>query len=334
MAPPDDSVPELEAMGCQYHSMNMPSHGLNPLADLSLLYRLRALLRAISPTVYLSYTIKPNIYGALACRSLGVASIPNVSGLGTAFLAGGWLSRVIQALYAYSFRRCTRVCFQNADDEALFLQRKLVMASQALRLGGSGIDLSHFQPTALPREMPVRFLFIGRLLADKGLMEFASAAQIVRQIHPEVQFDVLGGEGGGNPSAVPVNTLQAWERSGLLNLLGTTKDVRPFIARAHCVVLPSYREGAPRALIEAAAMARPLIATDAPGCRDVVIEGENGYLCEPRSGDSLAKAMLRMLDQNGLAIERMGWSSRRLAETRFDQARVIDQVMDAVRNAL
>jgi len=311
----------------------MPSHGLNPLDDLRLLYRLRSLLRSIGPRVYLSYTIKPNIYGALACRSLGVPSIPNVSGLGTAFLAGGWLGQIVRTLYAYSFRSCARVCFQNAEDETLFLQHRLVQSHQVLRLAGSGIDLSHFQPAPMPEGKPIRFLFIGRLLADKGLTEFALAAQIVRQVHPEVQFDVLGGEGGGNPSAVPFNTLQAWERSGLLNLLGTTKDVRPFIARAHCVVLPSYREGAPRALIEAAAMARPLIATDVPGCRDVVLEGENGFLCQVRSADSLASALLRLISQDPLDLERMGRASRRLAQERFDVEAVVDRVMKAVQNA-
>lgn len=334
MAPPDETVAELREMGCEFHALSMPSHGLNPFADLSFLRRLRAQLNALSPHAFLSYTIKPNIYGSIACRALGIPSMPNVSGLGTAFLAGGWLSRIIQSLYAYAFSSCSRVCFQNADDEALFVQRRLVQPHQTLRLSGSGIDLSHFQPSALPDPNPIRFLFIGRLLRDKGLVEFATAAQTVKRLHPHVQFDVLGAEGGGNPSAVPAATLRTWAETGLLNVLGTAKDVRPWIARSHCVVLPSYREGAPRALIEAAAMARPLIATDVPGCRDVVDEGTNGYLCAPRSGEDLARVINQFIALDAGTMSQMGSASRRVAEARFDQRAVVEQVMGAVRDAV
>ena len=234
--------------------------GLNPLADLRLLMRYRTLLKRLRPAAYLGYTIKPNIYGSFAAASLGIPALPNVSGLGTAFIRGGPLQAIVTRLYRVGFARAPVVFFQNAEDRSLFVSRRIVRQTQARVLPGSGVDLEHFAP-APSHGGPSTFLFIGRLLRDKGVVEFVEAARSLRPEHPEARFQLLGPVDEGNRTAIRQSRDRfVARRRRRRAYLGTTDDVRPFIAAASAVVLPSYREGLPRSLLEAAAMARPLIA--------------------------------------------------------------------------
>lgn len=294
LAPPYGSVPALEGLGCRVLPLAMRAKGLNPLADLALQRRLARHFRAERPDAILSYTIKNNVFGARAATAAGIPLLPNVTGLGTAFLSGRLLQGIAEHLYRGAFAALPVVFFQNADDRDLFLDRRLVRAGQARLLPGSGIDLDHFAPAPMPETPPV-FLMVARLLRDKGVVEFVAAARRVRARHPGVRFRLLGAVGSENRSAIDAATLQGWVAEGAVEYLGTTDDVRPAIAAAACVVLPSYREGALRMLIEAAAMARPVIATDVPGCRAVVDREVSGFLCEVRSADSLAAAIERFL---------------------------------------
>ena len=292
LAPYDDSVAALESLGCKVLPLEMSVKGLNPLQDIKLIGRMRRVFRAEKPDAIFSYTIKNNTFGALAARPLGIPFIPNVTGLGTAFLSGGFLKRIAEGLYRRAFRNLGVIFFQNEDDRDLFLERRLVTAQQARLLPGSGIDLTHFAATDYPLESdaPV-FLMIARLLRDKGVLEYVAAARKVKSVHPRARFQILGAVDAANRTAIDAATVKSWQEEGVIEYLGTADDVRPHIAAAHCVVLPSYREGAPRTLIEAAAMARPLIATDVPGCRSVVDDGVTGYLCKVRDGDDLARSM-------------------------------------------
>lgn len=329
LTPPDDSVARLVATGAVHVPLTMDTTGLNPLRDLALVGRFRRHFRAAAPDVILSYTIKNNLFGAMAASRLKIPFIPNVSGLGTAFLSGGALQFVAETLYRRAFKGLKVVFFQNPDDLALFIDRRLVLPSQARLLPGSGINLHHFAHAALPPGPPV-FLMIGRLLRDKGVVEYAQAARLVRRLHPQARFRLLGAAGSANRSAIDLATVQGWQAQGDIEYLGTTDDVRPHIAAAHCVVLPSYREGAPRTLLEAAAMGRPVIATDVPGCRAVVDDGHNGFLCEARSAPSLAEACIRFIALPAPAIAAMGLAGRRKMEAVFDEALVVTAYLDAL----
>ena len=335
LAPKDETVPCLERMGCRFAELKMDQQGLDPRHDLALLLQFYRTFRALRPDIILGYTIKNNIYGAMAAQALGLRFIPNVSGLGTAFLSGGLLRRIAERLYRWSFGRLPVVFFQNDEDRAHFVRRKLIRPWQARVLPGSGIDPRHFAPAPYPlAAVPPTFLMIGRLLRDKGVHEFVEAAQRVRARYPQARFQLLGAVDAKNRTAIDRATVAGWERAFGIEYLGTCDDVREHIAKAHCVVLPSYREGAPRTLIEAAAMARPLIASDVPGCRTVVEHGRTGFLCEERSGESLAGACLRFLEtprEKQMALGRAGCAKM---QREFDQAIVVRAYRQAIADIL
>lgn len=331
LAPPDNSVADLERIGCQFRPLEMSVKGLNPIEDLKLQRRLKRIFIEEQPDAILSFTIKNNIFGARAAHAAGVSFAPNVTGLGTAFLSGGLLQTIAGQLYRSAFGKLPIVFFQNEDDRELFLNRRLVRMDQAQLLPGSGIDLARFSVAEMPpADAPPVFLMIARLLRDKGVIEFVDAARLIKARNPEARFQLLGATGSENRSAIDKATIEAWVAEGVVEYLKTTNDVRPAIAAASCVVLPSYREGAPRTLIEAAAMARPLIATDVPGCRAVVDPDISGFLCEVRKADSLAMAMERFLALSPDTRAAMGQAGRAKMEQEFDQALVVAAYREAL----
>lgn len=328
LAPADHAA--LLPPGVKHHAVPMDRSGMNPLRDLKLIFSYVRAFRAVRPAACLSFTIKPNIYGALAARLAGVPSLPNVSGLGTAFINDGLLSRFVTRLYRAAFRTSPIVFFQNPDDLAMFVARKIVTAAQARLLPGSGINLDAFIPAAPPDGSPT-FLLIARLLGDKGVREFADAARLLKPEFPDARFQLLGPIDAGNRTAIDPAELRRWVDQGIVEYLGESTDVRPFISRASAVVLPSYREGVPRTLLEAAAMARPMVATDVPGCREIVVEGVTGLLCEARSASSLASAMRRMIDLQPADRAAMGEAARHRVETQFNEKIVVDSYLRALR---
>ena len=317
----------MRDLGVERIAIEIDRAGLNPLADLRLLARYRSLLKRLLPAAYLSYTIKPNIYGSFAAASLGIPAVPNVSGLGTAFIRGGPLQAIVTRLYRMGFARAPAVFFQNDEDRRLFVDRRIVREHQARVLPGSGVDLERFTPAPLPAGPPV-FLFIGRLLRDKGVVEFVEAARSLKRELPLARFQLLGGLDEGNRTAIGQGEIASWVTEGVVEQLGTTDDVRPFIAGATAVVLPSYREGLPRSLLEAAAMARPLVASDVPGCRDVIEDGVNGYICAARDVASLSEAMRRLANLPRDEQLAMGEAGRRLVQERYSEAFVIRAYLD------
>ena len=334
IAPRDSHSAALAALGVEFHALDFRSAGISPLADARLAFRYWRLLRAIRPVAFLGFTIKPNIYGSLAAQALGVRTINNVSGLGTVFIKQGLVTRVAIALYRLALRRASTVFFQNDEDRRHFLDARIVAAGSAHLLPGSGIDLDRFRPTALPAGRPFTFLLVARLLWDKGIQEYVDAAAAVRRVHPQARFQILGFADVDNRTAVPRATLDAWKAAGSVEHLGATDDVRPFIAAADCVVLPSYREGLPRSLLEASAMGRPIVATDVPGVRDAVEDGVTALLCEARSAASLATAMLAMIEMPRAAREAMGAAGRARVERRFAISEVTRLYLDAIERAL
>ncbi|MEO5612459.1 MAG: glycosyltransferase family 4 protein [Sphingomicrobium sp.] len=331
VAPDDAHRARLEGSGVTFVSIAINSSGLSPVEDLRLLAAYLKIFRAVKPVAYLGFTAKPNIYGSLAAHLVGATVINNVSGLGTAFIKRGPLAMLLSLLYRFGLRNSSRVFFQNRDDLQLFIAKHIVRPGQADLLPGSGVDLARFQPSRSARAPgPFRFLLVARLLWDKGVAEYVDAARLVQALFPETRFQILGPVGVNNRTAVPMADLDRWRAEALIDYLGESDDVRIAMDQADCIVLPSYREGLPRALLEGAAMAKPLIATDVPGCRDVVIEGETGYLCEARSAESLAAAMLKMLGLPAEARREMGENGHRMVEQQFGEGRVVAKYLDAL----
>jgi glycosyltransferase involved in cell wall biosynthesis len=336
VAPSDEYVPKLISLGCRYVPMPMDNQGTHPGRDLILLWRFLRLMRSERPDVFLGYTVKPNVYGSLAARLLGILVINNIAGLGAVFIKEGWLVQVVRWLYRVALSRSTKVFFQNDDDRQLFIGGGLVRTEVTELLPGSGIDLNRYRPTLKPSvntgDSKFRFLLIARMLRDKGVGEYVEAARLLSQRWPHAEFCLLGFLDVLNPTAISQAEMDAWAAQGFVNYLGVSEDVRDAIATADCVVLPSYREGTPRTLLEAAAMARPIIATDAVGCREVVDDGVNGYLCKVRNAKDLAEKMAKMLMLPSELRYEMGLRGRAKMEAEFDEQIVIGKYLAAIED--
>lgn len=335
VAPGDKYAASLKSLGCRFVPLNMDNGGTNPVKDALLTWRFFRLFAQERPDVYLGYTVKPNVYGSLAAHMVGVPVINNIAGLGAVFIKGGLLVRLVRNLYRLALGRSAKVFFQNPDDRALFIDGGLVKANVTDLLPGSGIDLSRFVPVPLGNGGgKVRFLLIARMLRDKGVYEYVDAARLLQQHWPQAEFCFLGFLDVKNPAAISHAEMGAWVAEGVVNYLGVSDDVRAEIAAADCVVLPSYREGTPRTLLEAAAMARPIIATDAVGCREVVDDGVNGYLCHVGSAHDLAAKMAQMLSLSASQRTEMGLRGRKKVESEFDERIVIGKYLDVISSIL
>jgi glycosyltransferase involved in cell wall biosynthesis len=313
----------LEAKGVSVHDIPLQRTATNPGADLRLLIHLVRLLRQVRPQRVLGYTIKPVVYGLLAAW---LARVPQryalITGLGYAFQDGegrGALRALVQRLYSLSLSCTHKVFFQNPDDERLFRKLSLVPARvPTCVVNGSGVDLDFYGVAPLP--VGHHFLLIARLLGDKGVREYAEAARRIRLQRPDVVFHLVGWL-DENPDAISQGELDGWIEDGTLVFHGRLADVRPVVAGCSVYVLPSYREGTPRTVLEAMAMGRAIITTDAPGCRETVVQGENGFLVSVRSADGLVAAMQRFLEDPTL-VEKMGRRSRAIAEEKYDVHKV------------
>lgn len=323
----DDSVRKrLAEKGVEYYVVPMSRAGLNPFADLRYLLQLIQCLRKIKPDVVLAYTIKPVVYGLPAARLAGIKRrYALITGLGYAFtdaeasFSRNLVKRVASGLYKFGLRFATGLFFQNPDDQKLFKDRGLSSENvPTLVVNGSGVDIDSFPVAPLP-EQP-SFLFVGRVLRDKGVVEYAEAARLLKPIYPHATFHLVGPM-DSNPSGISEEMISSWEKEGLIQYHGAVSDVKPHIAACSVFVLPSYREGTPRSVLEAMSCARAIVTTDAPGCRETVIDGENGYLVKPRDSADLAKAMGRLANSRELR-ERMGKTSREIAEQKYDVHRV------------
>lgn len=316
---------QLSAMGITLHEVKLERTGTNPLSDLGAMADLWRLMRRVRPDYVLGYTIKPVIYGSVAAWLAGVSNRYSlVTGLGYAFTGEasgkrGLLRKLIQRLYRFGLSKSHKVFFQNPDDQALFRQFGLLSADiPSCVVNGSGVDVAGYSVVPLP-ENP-SFLLIARLLGDKGVREYAQAACKVKADYPDTTFRLVGWI-DENPDAIRQQELDEWINNGTLEFLGQLTDVRPAIADSNVYALPSYREGTPRTVLEAMAMGRPVITTDAPGCRETVADGDNGFLVPVKAVDELAAAMIRFIESPDL-MGVMGQRSRQIAEQKYDVHRV------------
>ena len=319
---PDDNAAvtaALGAMGARFRIVQMARASLSPLSDLRTLCALVRLLYEEKPDIILAYTQKPIIYAGIASRIVRHGRFfPMVTGLGYAFSEDGrrkWLRSIVSSLYRLAIADASSVVLYNRDDHIELLRRGALQVNQNVTMvPGSGVDMTHFAEQPIPAGQPT-FLLIARLLHDKGLREYVGAARIVRQSYAHAKFQLLG-PFDANPASISVAELSQWEAEGCIEYLGQTEDVRPYLAACSVFVLPSYREGMPRAITEAMATGRAIITTDVPGCRDTVTNNENGFVVPVRNSEALAEAMIHFCRDPALAL-RLGKMSRQIALRRY-----------------
>lgn len=336
-APPGDAAAEaaLRALGAAVVNYPLDRKGLNPLRDAESFFALLCLFRAEKPDLLFATTIKPVIYGCLAARAAGVPRVyATITGLGYAFEADSLFKKCVNrlgvALYRLALSHVSGVFFQNEDDLRVFREHGILApgARVLMARGGTGVDTARFAPAPyppLPPEGPVIFLLVGRLLTAKGLAEYAEAGRLLKARGAKCRLTLLGPEEKGL-GGVGFSEIRCWEADGLVEYLGETRDVRPYIAASHVLVLPSWREGTPTSVMEAMSMARPAVVTDVPGCREVVREGVNGWLTPLRDPGALAEAMERFVADPAL-IARMGAAGREMALTEFDAETVAARIL-------
>lgn len=334
VAPPDAAMEaKLRALGAEFAPVAIDAMGLAPHRDIATFLALRRLIAKHRPSAWLSWTIKPNVYGSLAAGLAGVPAFPNVSGLGTAFIRRNLLTLVVRRLYRIGFRRAPVVFFQNADDRALFVDGGMVMNRQARLLPGSGIDISAWAPENSARPPRRQFLMLARVVADKGVREYVAAARELRARWPDARFRLVGFLDVANRTAIPAAEVDGWVAEGAIEYVAPVADVRPLIRAADFVVLPSYREGLSRVLLEAAALGRPIVTTDVPGCRDIVDDGVNGFLCAARSAEALAAALDRAARVEDPQWRAMAAAGRARVVEGYSQERVTAEYLAALREA-
>lgn len=336
LSPQDDYSQKLIGdLGCEWRPLVMSNQGSNPIKDAHLIYQFWRHYRALKPVAALHFTIKNNIYGTWAAWALGVPAINNVSGLGTAFIRGGLVSAIVRLLYRASQPLAHRVFCQNEDDLNQLAQSRLVPRERLELLPGSGVDLERFNP-GLRAHHPgsFRFLYAGRMLADKGLNELIAAICSINTNGELCSLWLSGFADVENVSAISHRQLAKWSEEPGIEWLGPSDTMEQVYAAVDCVVLPSYREGMPRSLLEAGAMGLPVVATDVPGCRNIVTDGFNGLLCEVGSSESLLQALQAMLALTDQERTLMGANGRSLVTDKFDEQLVVEATLSAVELAM
>jgi len=334
LSPYDECAKKIQENGITYFDFRFKRKGRNPLSDLWMLIRLVKFYNQEKPKIVHHFTIKPVIYGTLAARICRIHGIVNlVPGLGFVFSQGGILQQIVEKMYRFSFSSRVRVIFQNRNDLNFFVKTKLVNRKQTHLICGSGVNiklysLNNYPQDNFPRE--IIFTLIARMLWDKGISEFVKAAKIVNEKNPHTRFWLIGDPDRGNPSSIPLSWLKNLKSLDYIKWIEHKDDIKPYIAKSSVIVLPSYREGAPRSLIEAASMSKPIIAADVPGCREIVKNKVNGLLVSKKNAALLSQAMLTLAD-NPSQRKKMGYASRKIALKSFDERLIIRKTIKIYR---
>lgn len=319
-------VEKLENMGCHFIETPVDRRGINPATDFKLMMRYFKMIRKIHPDLVITYTIKPNIYGGLAARIKRIPYAVNITGLGTAFQSENMIKKLVVFLYKLSCKKAKTVFFENAENKQVFLNNKIIKEVQTCLLPGAGIDLDEYKMTLYPEESRnIRFLFIGRVMKEKGVEELLKAAKNIKKIYPEASFDIVGPMEDDYKERI-----QSLVRNGIIYYYGYQEDVKPFIKKCDCFVLPSYHEGMANTLLESAAMGRPLITSRIHGCMEAVKEGENGYLVDVKDARGLEKKMVEFIELSYAQKKKMGEMSRKVMVERFDKRDVVRMTIEGL----
>ena len=327
--PPGEYKSKLNELGARVVHCNMERRGMNPLHELALVNRYKQVIKEECPDVVLTYTIKPNVYGGMACKSKRIPYIPNVTGLGTTIENGGLMSKLSLLLYKIGLSKASCVFFQNETNQRLFAERGIVKGKTKV-IPGSGVNLKDHPFEEYPSiDEGIHFLFIGRIMKDKGIQELLEAINTVKQNGFNVSLDIVGEFDEDYESAI-----REAEKTGYIKFHGLQSNVHPFIKNAHCVVLPSYHEGMANVMLEAASTGRPVITTTVPGCRETFDEGVTGFGCATQNAQSLVSAMEHFLSLNEDQMAQMGKAGRTKVEKEFDRNIVIESYLDQIQNAI
>lgn len=313
---------ELVNIGCDMINVPVDRRGMNPIKDIDILLKYKKLIKQEKPDLVITYTIKPNIYGGFACRMLKIPYAVNITGLGTAFENSGLLKKLVTIMYSVACKKAKVVFFENEENRQVFIKEKIVKEGQTHRLNGAGVNLDKYQVTEYPEGEKIKFLFMGRVMTEKGVNELFEAMKKLVADGVNCELDILGGYEEDYKAKI-----QEYEDEGWLHYHGYQKDVRPFIEKCHCFVLPSWHEGMANTNLESAASGRPVITSNIPGCREAVIDGESGYLFERKNADSLYNVMKKFVTLSYEQRKAMGIVGRKHMEGVFDKKKVVENTI-------
>ncbi len=304
----------------------------NLLNDISLLVELINIYKSNKLDLAIHYTIKPNIYGSIAAKMAHVKSIAIVTGLGYTYIHNGWINFLSNILYKFAFKFPQRIIFENIDDRLLFIEKKITSASKSISIKGCGVNTEYFFLNGLNQKPSpqIVFTFIGRLLYDKGINEFIEAAKGVYSKNQNTEFWIVGGLDNANPASISQNEINSWLSSKFIKYFGEVEDVRPFISKSDCIVLPSYREGLPKVLLESMSMGKPVIATDVPGCKEAVEDFKNGVLVQKMDCKSLERIILEFASFSKEKMQEMGEYGRQKVLKEFDERKIADLIYQEI----
>lgn len=336
IAPVDEYIHYLNETKLVKHIpiKHLKPHHKSPLRDLRLSLELYRIYKSYQPDLILHYTIKPNIFGSLAARWAKVPSIATITGLGYTFLKLNWINHLVSELYRLAFRKVEKVIFHNEDDQRLFIQNLILKPSKSTVIPGSGVNTNHYRPLVKPDTGKFIFLFIGRLLSDKGILEFVEASRQLKSLTQRAECWVVGEIAPQNPNAISKESVLQWMDQQHIRYFGKVSDVRAFIRKVDAVVLPSYQEGMPRALLEAMAMGKPIITTDTAGCRQTLRDNKNGLIVPVKNAKALLQAMLKMYQFSESELAEMGAESRKMVCDKFSDQQINSAYLTAIQQAL
>ena len=327
IAPRDEFAEELEKAGCQYRDIQFNNRSENPFLDYVLYKSLRNIYQAEKPDFIFHYVIKPNIYGSLAAARCRIQSVAVITGLGYTFDRNNWLNHLVAILYRRALKKASEVWFLNLEDAQVFIQRKLTVKKKIKILPGEGINTIHFSPQTnkpVARSKAFQFLMSTRLLKSKGVGVYVEAAKMLKNKRHDVRFELIGFFEKNHRDSISESELRHWEKKGIIHYGGFAHDVRPFLRQADCFVFPSaYHEGIPRCLLEAAAMEIPIITSLSTGCKEVVQEGINGFLCLPNNAQGLATRMEEMMELGSVRRSELGKKGRELVSAKFGIEKIL-----------
>lgn len=336
ISPKDSASDDLIKLGCKFINLKMNNKGLNPIEDLRLIYTFYQLFKSIRPDAIFNFTIKNNIYGSYASAFTRSKVFNHITGLGTAIIHGGPLSFFVKILYASSQLFANKIFCQNIDDYNFFIKNFLVPKSKLQIIPGSGINLNRFSHSSKDFDLSnenqsyITFLYAGRILKDKGLFELVNAMDRVNSEGIKCKLKIYGFLDAQNVSAISYSDVLQWNKIPGVQWCGEAEDIIKIIKKIDCVILPSYREGMPRALLEAASLSKPIIATNVPGCREIVKDSINGFLCKSKSISSLEQSILKMINLSSKERKKMGAAGRKIVEECFDEEIVIQAAVNAI----
>jgi glycosyltransferase involved in cell wall biosynthesis len=328
----DEFSKKIQDLGFVHTNVTINNNSKNPFKDIYLVYQYYKIYKKIAPHIICHNAIKPNIYGTIAAGFLKIPVVNNISGLGTLFIKNSFSTKIAKFLYRISQRSASKVFFQNSDDLELFLKNKLIIKEKTLLIPGSGVNTQLFirDKEANKKNSKFTFLFIGRLIYDKGIREYVDAAQIIKDKYSNIQFNILGPIYHSNETAIKKSELENWQRKGFITYLGESNLVKEEMDKVNCIVLPSYREGLSKVLIEASSMSLPIVTTNVPGCKDVVLDGETGFLCKVRDSVDLAIQMERIMSLSVDELNLMGVKGRKRAIELFDEKIIVKHYKDII----